>query len=96
MTNEFESIDLLALDTVCGGADDQPGTRTTETGGGVTTPYGSANAKTSQTTSEPNAYLRCLDLVGRQSGVMESPNNVERRQQALCSPLLKQGNQGNQ
>jgi hypothetical protein len=89
MTNDFEAIDLFALDTVCGGVEPQPGTRTTESEAGVETPYGKANAKTSSSSSEPSEYLRCLDLVGRQAGMMESPNNVERRQQALCGPLLK-------
>ena len=81
----FESIDLSDLDRVSGGQ-----TRSTEAEGTVTTPGGSATIRAGQSTTEPSSYLRCLDLVGRQGGMMESPNNVERRQQALCGPLLQQ------
>jgi hypothetical protein len=81
----FESIDLSDLDRVSGGQ-----TRSTEAEGTVNTPGGSATIRAGQSTTEPNSYLRCLDLVGRQGGMMESPNNVERRQQALCGPLLQQ------
>ncbi|HKE14466.1 MAG TPA: hypothetical protein VKB80_06365 [Kofleriaceae bacterium] len=73
------TIDLGDLDRVSGGQ-----SRSTNGEATVSTPGGSATVRAGQTTTEPNAYLRCLDLVGRQAGVMESPNNVERRQQALC------------
>jgi len=84
----FESIDENDLDRVSGGQ-----TRSTSAEGTISTPGGSATVRAGQSTSEPNAYLRCLDLVGRQGGMMEAPNNVERRQQALCGPLLNQQQQ---
>ena len=84
--NDFESIDIFALTTVTGG--EEAGTRTTQGGAEVTTPYGSAKASGSSTTSEPSQYLRCLDLVGRQAGVMEAGNTVADRQQKLCGPLM--------
>jgi hypothetical protein len=84
----FESIDLGDLERVSGG---QGYSTTAE--GTLKTPAGQATLKAGHQTQEPNAYLRCLDLVGRQGGMMESPNNVERRQKELCSPLLGQGGQ---
>jgi hypothetical protein len=73
------TIDLGDLDRVSGGQQ-----RSTNGEATVNTPAGSATVRGGQTVSEPNAYLRCLDLVGRQGGAMEAPNNIERRQQALC------------
>ncbi len=84
----FESIDESDLDRISGGQQ-----RSTSAEGTISTPGGSATVRAGQSTQEPNAYLRCLDLVGRQGGMMESPNNVERRQQALCPPLLNQPQQ---
>jgi hypothetical protein len=81
----FESIDLSMLATITGG--EAPGTRTTTTGGEVDTPAGGGRIETTTTTTEPNAYLRCLDLVGRQAGYIESADNVARRQERLCGPL---------
>jgi len=83
--NSLETIDLSDLDRVSGGQ-----SRTTSAEGSFKTPAGQATVRAGQTTTEPNAYLRCLDLVGRQGGMMESPNNVERRQQALCPLSLSQ------
>ncbi len=59
----FESIDLSDLDRVTGGQ-----TRSTEAEGTISTPGGSATVRAGQQTNEPNSYLRCLDLVGRQGG----------------------------
>lgn len=88
--DQFATIDLADLERVSGGQ----GTTTTAEGT-VNTPAGSATVRAGQQTNEPVAYNRCLELVGRQAGIMESPNNVERRQERLCSPLLRQG-QGQQ
>ena len=82
------TIDPGDLDRVSGGQE-----RTTTAEGTINTPGGSATVKGGQTVKEPNAYLRCLDLVGRQGGYIESPDNIERRQKELCGPLLKQGGQ---
>ena len=84
--SKLETIDLDALDGVSGGQESSVNLE-----GGVQTPGGSANVRVGQTVNEPNDYLRCLRLVGSQGGLMESPNNIERRQQALCGPLLQQG-----
>jgi hypothetical protein len=88
--DHFPTIDLADLECVSGGQ----GT-STNAEGTVQTPAGSATIRAGQQTNEPNAYNRCLELVGRQAGMLESPNNVERRQERLCSPLLQQG-QGQQ
>ena len=83
----FESIDLSELYCVTGGQ-----LWFTSAEGTISTPGGWA-VRAGQLTTEPNSYLRCLGLVGRQGGMMEAPNNVERRQQALCGPLLNQQQQ---
>lgn len=81
----FSSVELDQLTAVCGGASIE---------GGIETRAGSGTLKVDTATppnpqaSDPNAYLRCLDLVGKQSGFMESADNVARRQEKLCGPLL--------
>ncbi|MBK9030263.1 MAG: hypothetical protein IPL61_02800 [Myxococcales bacterium] len=85
--SNFDTIDHAALTSITGGV-------TAE--GSLTIPAGSGTLKVDTATpanpqaSDPNAYIRCLDLVGKQAGMMESPANVANRQQALCNPLLKQ------
>jgi hypothetical protein len=83
MTN-FQRIDLTTLAFVTGGQ-----TNSTENAAQVKVKRDEVEASTSskQTTTEPNPYLRCLDLVGRQGGWLESPNSIEGRQTRLCQPL---------
>lgn len=81
-------LDLSELDAVIGGQ-----TTSTSAEGSFSTPAGQASLKAGSSSNEPNAYLRCLNIVGGQGGMMESPNNVAARQKELCSPLLKQGQQ---
>ena len=84
--SNFATIDPAALTTIQGGV-------TAE--GGLQLPGGSGTVKVDTATppnpqaSDPNAYIRCLDLVGKQAGMIESPANVAKRQQELCGPLLK-------
>jgi hypothetical protein len=40
------------------------------------------------TEQEPDVYLRCLGLVGRQAGVLSTTKTTTQRQVTLCSPLL--------
>ena len=76
-------IDLLSL--VCGG---EGGTRSSTTGGGVTVPgVGGAKGSVTESSSEPEAYLRCLNDRYAQRGFWESNGDIERRQAAACGPL---------
>lgn len=85
--SNFTSVDPDQLTAVSGGASVE---------GGVQIPAGSGTIKVDTATpanpqaTDPSAYLRCLDLVGKQSGFMESADNVARRQEKLCGPLLGQ------
>ena len=85
--SNFTSVELDQLTAVSGG---------TSVEGGLQTKVGSGNIKVDTATppnpqaSDPSAYLRCLDLVGKQGGMMESADNVARRQEKLCGPLLGQ------
>ncbi|MBK9030262.1 MAG: hypothetical protein IPL61_02795 [Myxococcales bacterium] len=81
----FTSIDPDDLTSVNGGVSGE---------GSLTVPGGSGTVKVDTATpanpqaSDPNAYIRCLDLVGKQGGMFEAPNAMAARQQQLCSPLL--------
>ena len=83
--SNFATIDPAALTTIQGGV-------TAE--GGLQLPGGSGTVKVDTSTppnpqaSDPSAYLRCLDLVGKQGGMLEAPNDMAARQKALCTPLL--------
>ncbi len=85
--SNFTAIDPAQLTTVNGGVSGEAT---------IKTPVGSGSLKLDTATpanpqaKDPNAYLRCLDLVGKQAGVMESADNVAKRQQQLCGPLLGQ------
>ena len=81
-------LELSELDAVIGGQ-----TTSTSAEGSLQTPAGQASLKAGKSVTEPNAYLRCLNIVGGQAGMMESPNSMGARQKELCSPLLQQGNQ---
>jgi|JI7StandDraft_1071085.scaffolds.fasta_scaffold472548_2 hypothetical protein len=86
--SNFTSVELDQLTAVSGGASVE---------GSVQTPVGSGNLRVDTATapnpqaSDPSAYLRCLDLVGKQGGMFEAPNAMEARQERLCSPLLNGG-----
>ncbi|MEZ4400465.1 MAG: hypothetical protein R3B06_10630 [Kofleriaceae bacterium] len=83
--SNFVTIDPASLETVTGGATGEVG---------VKLPGGSGNVKFDTATpanpqaKDANPYIRCLDLVGKQAGMMESADNVAKRQQDLCGPLL--------
>lgn len=83
--SNFTHVELDQLTAVSGGASVE---------GSVQTPVGSGTLKVDTATapnpqaSDPSAYLRCLDLVGKQGGMFEAPNAMEARQEKLCSPLL--------
>ncbi|MEZ4400466.1 MAG: hypothetical protein R3B06_10635 [Kofleriaceae bacterium] len=83
----FSSIDPSDLTSVTGGASGEAS---------ITLPGGSGTIKGDTATpaapqaSDPSAYLRCLELTGRQGGMFESPNAMADRQKALCKPLLGQ------
>lgn len=85
--SNFATIDPSALTAVSGGASGEAT---------IKTPVGSGTLKVDTATpanpqaKDPSAYLRCLDLVGKQAGMMESADNVAARQQKLCGPLLGQ------
>lgn len=86
--SNFISVELEQLTAVSGGASIE---------GGVQTPAGSGTIKVDTATqpnpqaTDPSAYLRCLDLVGKQGGMFEAPNAMEARQERLCGPLLNRG-----
>lgn len=81
----FETIGSDALSTIAGGVSGEASVTVPK--GGATVKFDTATAPNPQA-SDPNAYLRCLDLVGKQGGVFEAPNAMAARQEKLCGPLL--------
>jgi hypothetical protein len=79
----LETLDLSDLDRVVGG---QSTTTTAE--GTVQTPAGSASVRAGHRVEEPNAYLRCLGLVGGQRSLFDTPRSLEGRQTRLCPQSL--------
>lgn len=78
--SDFTSIDTADLTSIAGGVKAE---------GELTLPGGSGKAKVdtdSQQNTDPSTYLRCMDLVKKQSGMFESNQTVEARQERQCAP----------
>mgnify|MGYP001252287272 CR=1 FL=1 len=85
--SNFTTVELDQLTAVSGGTSVEAGIQTKVASGNVK--VDTATPPNPQAT-DSSAYLRCLDLVGNQAGMMESADNVARRQEKLCGPLLGQ------
>ena len=86
--SNFTTVELDQLTAVSGGTSVEAGIQTKVASGNVK--VDTATPPNPQAT-DSSAYLRCLDLVGKQGGMFEAPNAMEARQERLCSPLLKGG-----
>ena len=91
-----ETIDLVDLSKVMGGQKggdeqeaEQPVTGTRETSFEFSLPLLGNVVSYKNTHSEPDRYLRCLDLIKRQAKGFERADTTTARQERLCGPTLK-------
>lgn len=80
---QLDHIEVGDLDAISGGQE-----QSVNAEGTLKTPAGEATIKAGATNKEPSRYLRCLDLVYKNAGLLESPNRIEARQKDQCYKLI--------
>lgn len=78
--SSFTTIDSNLLELVSGGVKVEADAKTKVGEGSV-----KVDTDSRQNT-DPSTYLRCLDLVKSQSGMFESNQTIEARQERQCGP----------
>jgi hypothetical protein len=94
----MRNIQLTTVDlcTVMGGQDEgQDGTGSgaarRETEVRVNIPFLGTPIHMRNVVEEPEAYLRCLDLMGKQQGLFSGTKRLTQRQEKFCLPIVSHG-----
>jgi len=85
---EIQLLSTVELSAVVGGLEDGSGGAKRETEFRVNIPIWGTPIQYRRVVEEPNAYLRCLDLMSRQGGLFSGPTTVTQRQEKFCLPML--------